>query len=119
MGVETGAATESGTPKDTVHMNISIAVSARDGFADDKDRAIELRSSILPALTRNESVVVDFAGVAYATQSFVHALIAEALQRYGEGALDLIEFRNCSDAVRTAIEVVVGYTLDGFAQKGA
>ena len=100
-------------------ISISIAVRTTDGFADDKDRAIELRSSILPALARNESVILDFAGVAYATQSFIHALIAEALQRYGEDVLDRVEFRNCSDAVRTAIEVVVGYTLDGFAQKGA
>jgi STAS-like domain of unknown function (DUF4325) len=101
-------------------MSTSIAVAASGGFAGDKDRAIELRSSlILPALARNESLVLDFAGVTYATQSFVHTLIAEALKRYGEDVLDRIEFRNCSDAVRTAIEVVVGYTLDGFAQKGA
>lgn len=101
-------------------MSIDVPVRSTDGFADDKEQAIALRSSaILPALARNEAVVVDFAGVSYATQSFIHALIAEPLMRYGDEALDRIEFRNCSDAVRTAIEVVVGYTLDGFAQKGA
>jgi hypothetical protein len=97
---------------------VLLAVRTASGFADDKDQAIELRSSaILPALSRNELVILDFSGVAYATQSFIHALIAEALNRYGEAALDLIEFRNCSDAVRTAIEVVVSYSLDGFATK--
>jgi STAS-like domain of unknown function (DUF4325) len=101
-------------------MSKSIAIQTNGSFVDDKDRAIELRvSTILPALARSESIVLDFAGVGYVTQSFIHALIAEALNRYGEAALDRIEFRHCSDAVRTAIEVVVGYTLDGFAQKGA
>lgn len=101
-------------------MSKTIMIRTDGSFVEDKDRAIELRGArILPALARSESIVLDFAGVAYATQSFVHALIAEALNRYGEAALDRIEFRNCSDAVRTAIEVVVGYTLDGFAQKGA
>lgn len=46
------------------------------GFAEDKEYARKLRrEKILPALERDADVVLDFALVKYATQSFVHALI--------------------------------------------
>jgi len=92
--------------------------SGVSGFAEDKDQAKELRTSrLLPALARNESVVLDFANVRYATQSFIHALIGEALQKYGDKALDMLEFKHCSSQVRSVIELVVDYSLEGFAQK--
>ena len=49
-----------------------------------------------------------------ATQSFVHALIGEALKRYGAKALDRIEFRNCSRQLKSLIPLVVDYSLGGF-----
>lgn len=92
--------------------------SGVNGFAENKDQAKALRlSHLLPAISEGRAVVLDFAAVNYATQSFVHALIGEALQKYGEAALDLIEFRNCSEAVRSVIELVVDYSLGGFAEK--
>jgi hypothetical protein len=92
--------------------------SGVNGFAENKDQAKELRiRQILPALEQGSPVILDFAAVKYATQSFVHALIGEALQRQGEQALELIEFRNCSDAVRSVIELVVDYSLGGFVDK--
>lgn len=100
-------------------MNNVIAIeSGVNGFAENKDQAKELRAArILPALADGERVTLDFAAVRYATQSFVHALIGEALQKYGEGALDLVEFKNCSEAVRSVIELVVDYSLGGFVEK--
>lgn len=95
-----------------------VKIVGVSGFAEDKDQARQIRTSaILPALDVNEAVVLDFDGVDYATQSFVHALIGEALQRYGEAALDRIEFRNCSEAVRSVVELVVDYSLGGFLEK--
>jgi STAS-like domain of unknown function (DUF4325) len=87
-------------------------------FAEDKDEAKEVRiAEILPALEAGEHVVLDFKGVRYATQSFVHALVGEALKRYGESVLARIEFRNCSPQLRSVIELVVDYSLSGFPKR--
>jgi hypothetical protein len=98
-------------------MSVVVKLTAgSSGFLEDKDSAREQRiERILPALDRREPVVIDFDGVAYATQSFVHALIGEALRKHGERALDLIEFRNCSPQLQSIIELVVDYSLGGFA----
>jgi|ERR1044071_2046494 len=90
-----------------------------NGFAEDKDQAREIRTlKLLPALSRGERVVLDFVDVQYATQSFIHALIGEALQKYGDKALQMLEFKHCSPQVRSVIELVVDYSLGGFADKG-
>lgn len=93
-----------------------VLESGVNGFAEDKDRAKEIRTeSLMPALDRGESVVLDFGAIRYATQSFIHALVGETLQKHRESALELIEFRNCSPAVRSVIGLVVDYSLGGFA----
>ncbi len=85
-------------------------------LAEDKDYARVLRiGEILPVLERGEPVVLDFVGISYATQSFVHALLGEALKRHGEAALGLLEFKNCSEQLRDIIEIVVDYSLGGFS----
>lgn len=86
-------------------------------FVENKEEAQRLRTQIiLPALEQGEGIILDFALVNYATQSFVHALIGEALKRYDETALDLLEFKNCSSALQGVIEWVVSYSLDGFPE---
>jgi hypothetical protein len=99
-------------------MSIDIILeSGADGFAENKDEARSVRlGRVLPALEHGEKVALDFGAVRYATQSFVHALIGEALQKYGEAVLESIEFRNCSPQVKSVIELVVGYSLSGFAE---
>jgi len=89
-----------------------------EGLAEDKDYAREIRlREILPALSRDEDVVLDFAAISFATQSFIHALLGEALKRHGEHALELLEFKNCSKQLRDIVEIVVDYSLGGFADK--
>lgn len=79
-------------------------------FAENKDIARNLRMlEILPALQRKERVILDFGGVDGATQSFVHALISEALQHYGFEALDYIQFRDCNQSIRQIISIVTEY----------
>jgi hypothetical protein len=96
---------------------IQIEVDA-SGLAEDKDYARRLRlETILPALERRERIVLDFSAVSFATQSFVHALLGEALKRYEEGALALLEFKKCSKQVRDIIEIVVDYSLGGFSDE--
>ena len=86
-----------------------------DGFAEDKDYARKLRQEkILPAIESGGEVTIDFALVKYATQSFVHALIGEALKKYGEPVLDRIEFQRCTPQLQSVIELVVDYSLVGF-----
>lgn len=93
-----------------------IVVEGDDtGFTEDKNRAKELRQgTLLPLLDSGETVALDFANVQSATQSFVHALLGEALKKYGVEALDRIEFQNCSAQLKTVIEIVADYSLGGF-----
>jgi hypothetical protein len=94
-----------------------ILESGVNGFAEDKDQARELRTlRLLPALARSEKVILDFTAVRYATQSFVHALIGEALQKHSD-ALEMLEFTHCTPQVRSVIELVVDYSLGGFSDK--
>jgi hypothetical protein len=94
--------------------------AAANRFAENKEEARKLRRTrILPALERRERVTLDFRQVSYATQSFIHALIGEALQRYGEQALEFLEFKNCSAALKSVIRLVVDYSLGGFSGRRA
>lgn len=86
---------------------------AAGGFAEDKDAAREIRlSTILPSLDNRKPVVLDFAGVGGATQSFIHALISEGVRRYPETALELITFKACTPAVKSVIRTVIEYSTD-------
>lgn len=79
-------------------------------FAENKDTARDIRLKIImPALAKKQEVVLDFKGVTGATQSFIHALISEAIRQHGEEALDLIIFKNCSPVVREVVNIVADY----------
>ena len=91
---------------------IRIEPSPNTSLAEDKDEARRIRrDEIAPAIERGEDVTLDFAGVELATQSFIHALISEPVRRYGNRALEAIEFRNCSRELREVILAVLDYTL--------
>ena len=94
-------------------MSIQVPIKKIVGpFAADKDKAREIRETfVLPALRQHVEVTLDFEGVEYATQSFVHALVSAALRETGEDGLDFLVFAECSDAVQAIIETVVEYTL--------
>lgn len=88
------------------------------GFVEDKGLAKKLRiEKIIPALIAEEKVILDFSDVKYATQSFIHALVGEALKRFREEALDRIEFRNCSQQLKSVIELVVDYAFTDFIDR--
>src|SRR6516162_11803909 len=90
-------------------------------FAEDKDVAAQIREKhVLPAILGSGTVELDFTGVDLATQSFIHALIAQPLGVGGEPALERILFKGCSRPVRGIIETVVQYVLeteDGVAEE--
>jgi hypothetical protein len=90
-------------------MAISIRKSV-GSFAEDKDKARELRiSRIKPALEKGQEVVLDFSGVEGATQSFVHALISQLIREFGADVLDRLIFKNCNQTVQKIISIVVEY----------
>ena len=82
-------------------------------FAEDKDAAAEIRKeTILPELSAGNEIEIDFEGITLATQSFIHALISEAIRRHGENALQKISFKNCGSAAKGIIETVVQYVME-------
>lgn len=92
------------------HMT-TIRLSEHIGhFAENKDLAQELRKDrIVPALERNEDVVLDFEGIESATQSFIHALISDLIRHYGSEVLNKVLFKNCNNTVQKIIGIVVDY----------
>lgn len=97
--------------------HVEVRVNAGvNGFAEDKDSAKEIRKEvIMPSLLANKTVILNFCGVTSSTQSFVHALIAEPLQKMGEPVLKRLEFRSCAPQVKNLVELVVDYSLGGFS----
>ncbi|MCG9895762.1 MAG: STAS-like domain-containing protein [Fimbriimonadaceae bacterium] len=82
-------------------------------FAENKDLARDLRrQSIEPALAAGETVILNFAGVTGATQSFVHAMMSELIRTYGEDLFDKVLFQKCSAAVQEVVETVAEYMLE-------
>lgn len=79
-------------------------------FAENKDVAREIRlNQILPVLEERQGIVLDFDGVEYTTQSFVHALISDLFRRYGNEVLDIVSFKNCNETVQKIIGIVSEY----------
>lgn len=79
-------------------------------FAENKDIARDIRvEKIIPALKKNQEVVLDFSGVTGATQSFVHALISDVIRQYGDKAFELLLFINCCPAVKEVVTLVSEY----------
>jgi len=90
-------------------MRVSIKSKAGT-FAENKDVARDLRiTTIGPALSRGQSIILDFTDVTGATQSFVHALISELIRQYGDNLFDKLYFKNCNDAVKEIINIVADY----------
>ncbi len=79
-------------------------------FAENKDIAKKWREVvILPELAKNKEVEIDFTGVTGVTQSFVHALVAEAIRKYGDVAFNNLIFSNTNGIVREIITTVYHY----------
>ena len=92
-----------------------VAIFAKAGaFAENKDVARYIRiQEIMPALEKNEEVLLDFQRVDAVTQSFVHALISDALRKHGSDVLERLTFKSCNDTVKKIINIVVDYMQEG------
>jgi hypothetical protein len=91
--------------------NITVSIKEVAGsFAENKDIARELRiKHIIPALRKNQTVIIDFSDVTGATQSFMHALISDIIRKFGEEVFDKLRFKNCSPLVKEVVNIVAEY----------
>lgn len=79
-------------------------------FAEDKDKARDIRQNTLwPLIKAGGTVVIDFAHVEDATQSFIHALLSDLIRETRGEILDLVYFKNCNETVKKIINIVVDY----------
>lgn len=79
-------------------------------FAENKDIARDVRIKIIiPALEKNQKVVLDFSNIDSATQSFIHALISDLFRKYNNEILDRIEFKSCNKTIQQIINIVADY----------
>jgi len=91
-------------------MNTMMMYPSVGTFAEDKELAKRIRmESIIPSLERNGEVTLNFQNVESATQSFMHALLSDAIRKHGVDVLDRIYFKNCNDVVKGIINIVVDY----------
>src|SRR3989338_11464004 len=90
---------------------ITVTIKTKAGsFAENKDVARELRvKRIMPALEKNKTVIIDFSDVTGATQSFMHALISDAVRKFGEEVFDKLRFKNCTPVVKEVVNIVAEY----------
>lgn len=86
-------------------------------FAENKEKAREIRiRQILPGLKDGKKITLDFNEVEGATQSFIHALISEAIRRYRGLAYDKLFYKNTNEDIQEIISTVYNYmqeSLDG------
>ncbi|MAG44919.1 hypothetical protein CL633_03450 [bacterium] len=79
-------------------------------FAENKDIARDIRlKKIIPALEKNQEVILDFINIDSATQSFIHALISDLIRKYGNKVLDKISFKSCNNTIQKIINIVIDY----------
>ena len=99
-------------------MTTVSVVKAAGPFAENKDVARNLRrKQVSPALAAGETVTIDFEGVELATQSFIHALISDVIRTMGAPVVDSIVFKNCNEAIKGLIEIVVEYSQEGLQEE--
>ena len=79
-------------------------------FAENKDIAKKVRiTKIMPALSTGDEIVLDFAGVSGATQSFIHALLSDPIREFKEIAFDKLVYKNANEDIREIISIVYRY----------
>ena len=78
-------------------------------FEENVEEAARVRQNVIErTLEAGKLVVLDFSGMRFATQSFVHALIYKIL-RDGKHIASGLSIANCSGSTREAILAVAGY----------
>lgn len=85
-----------------------VVVNVRE-FEEDVEEAAKVREElILPTIAKGIMVVLDFTGIKFATQSFVHALMYKVI-RDGQQIGSTLSIAGCSNSTREAVMAVAAY----------
>jgi len=78
-------------------------------FEENVEEASKVRDLVIEkSLSEGKLVVLDFSGIRFATQSFIHALIYKLL-RDSDNISSGLSIANCTNSTREAIMAVAGY----------
>lgn len=79
-------------------------------FAENKDVAKDIRlKHLLPALEKGRAITFDFEDVQGATQSFIHALVSDALRKFPNVVYDNVFYKNANEEIQKIITIVYRY----------
>lgn len=93
-----------------------IEVFTVKGIAENVELAKQLKErALLPKVNNGEMLIIDWEGVRFVTQSFVHALLSDVFKV--RGSLTRLSFRNCNNSVEESIRMVAAYSTT-FRQVG-
>lgn len=77
-------------------------------YAEEKTRAIDIRDTkIIPAVDDNQILLIDFEDVVSAPHSFLSALLAVPIRRYGMSAYKMIKIINAEPEIRETIDYIL------------
>jgi hypothetical protein len=77
-------------------------------FLEDVEKAARIREvELVPRVVAGQSVVLDFTGTRFVTQSFMHALLNGLLKK--PGSLARVSFVNCTSSTKETIQAVAAY----------
>lgn len=77
-------------------------------YAEDKELAIKIRDEkILPAVSENKTITIDFEETISAPHSFLNALLATPIKRLGMAAYKKIKIINASPEIRETIDFIL------------
>lgn len=87
----------------------NLVVIAVKNFEEDVEQAAKVRDDVIfPTLASGAMIVLDFRGVKFATQSFVHALMYKVI-RDGQQIGVTLSIAACTNSTREAIMAVAAY----------
>lgn len=81
--------------------------------AEDKDLAKKIRDKyILPALSENKSLIIDFEDIVFAPHSLLNAMLATPIQNLGLSAYLKIRIINAAPEIRETLDFIFRQTLE-------
>lgn len=75
-------------------------------------------SEIEPLFAMQDKVVFDFSGINNITDSFANGLIGNLAELHSDSFMGKVRFRNCTPAVRSAIEFSISLGLSRTSIRG-
>jgi hypothetical protein len=94
--------------EDPIQMPGILTIRVKEFAEDVETAAVRREEAIIPTIKDGRLVILDFDGLPFVTQSFVHALLYKVF-RDAPAAQHELSFARCTDATREAIFAVSAY----------